>query len=60
MRVIYVHKYIGSLFIQIYIYIYIYICYQSKVFALPQKSLFFILKELFLMKQIKHYNGFIL
>ena len=32
--------------------------YQSKVLGNPQKLLFLIQKVLFLMKQVKHYNGF--
>ena len=32
---------------------------QSKVFGHAQKFLFLILKGLFLMKQVKHHNGFI-
>ena len=33
--------------------------YPSKVFDHPQKFLFLNLKLLFLMKQVKHHNGFI-
>ena len=46
-------------YIYIYIYIYIYMHYQSEVFGHLQKFLFLILKVLFLMKQVKHHNGFI-
>ena len=37
----------------------IHIHYQSKVFSIPQKCLFLILKVLFLMKQVKLQNIFI-
>ena len=40
-------------FLSLYIYIYIYIYYQSKIFGQPHKSLFFIRKVLFLIKQVK-------
>ena len=48
----------------IYIYIYIYICNvrtrtTSQKYLATLKTLFFILKVLFLMKQIKHHNSFI-
>ena len=33
--------------------------YQSKVYGHPQKFLFLILNVLFLMKQVKHHDGFI-
>ena len=39
--------------------LYIYIYKQSKVFGHAPKSLFLILKLLFLMKQVKHHNVFI-
>ena len=58
---IYIYIYILSLRKKqhIYTYIYIYICYKSKVFGYPQKFLFLNPKVLFLMKQVKHQNGFI-
>ena len=42
-----------------HIYVCCHIYYHSKVFVNPQKFLFLILKLLFLMKQVKHLNGFI-